>query len=300
MKNDFQKLVDRELSGLCWNERMRQKVLHSLDEEEKPVKKKMTVGMALALVLVLVGSLAVAAGMMFSPRYDVLKMADDALCEAYSISDDLLPFFGRMLNESEGIVTYRAMEDLRSVIGDYTVTIENGSATAKWSLDGVEGAWNAEKLVEINQICKQQGGYAEVYAMARADEDKYHLAASAASEMQTSAEENVLAVMEKQEKESEMVKAAAKLTVSEMDQTGRAALKERFGLNDQQVAKLELEDDSCAWYIKNNQKLFSLYYWLWQNENEWVEGNGIYIVDVNVETGAVEEIYYDNGLLGNG
>ena len=44
MKNEFQKLVDRELSGLCWNERMRQKVLHALDEEEKPVKKKMTVG----------------------------------------------------------------------------------------------------------------------------------------------------------------------------------------------------------------------------------------------------------------
>ena len=300
MKNDFQKLVDRELSGLCWNERMRQKVLHSLAEEEKPVKKKMTVGMALALVLVLVGSLAVAAGMMFSPRYDALKMADDALYEAYGISDDLLPFFGRVLSESEGIVTYQSMEDLRSVIGDYTVTIENGKATAKLSLDGAEGGWNAEKLSEINEICKQQGGYAEVCAMARADERTYQLVTSEASEMQTPAEEESHALMDKQEKESEVVKAAAKLTVSEMDQTGRAALRERFGLNDQQIAKLQLEDDSCAWYIKNNQKLFSLYYWLWQNENEWVEGNGIYIVDVNVETGAVEEIIYDNGLLGNG
>lgn len=297
MKNDFQKLVDRELSGLCWNERMRQKVLHSLDEEEKPVKKKMTVGMAVALALVLVGSLAVAAGMMFSPRYDALKMADDALHEAYGISDDLLPFFGRVLSESEGIVTYQSMEDLRSVIGDYTVTLENGKATAKWSLDGAEGAWNAEKLAEINEICKRQGGYAEVYAMARADEVKYHFADS---DMQPPAEEDILALMDRQEKESEVVKAAAKLTASEMDQTGRAALKERFGLNDQQIAKLQLEDDSCAWYIKNGQNLFSLYYWLWQDESEWVEGNGIYIVDVNVETGAVEEIIYDNGLLGNG
>lgn len=300
MKNDFQKLVDRELSGLCWNERMRQKVLHSLGEEEKPVKKKMTVGMAVALVLVLVGSLAVAAGMMFSPRYDTLKMADDALYEAYGISDDLLPFFGRVLNEKDGVVAYQGMQDLRSVIGDYTVTIENGKATAKWSLDGAEGAWNAEKLFEINEICKQQGGYAEVCAMARADEEKHRLIVSEASDMQPPAEEDILAMMDKQEKESEMVKLAAKLTASEMDQTGRAALKERFGLNDQQIAKLQLESDSCAWYIKNNQKLFSLYYWLWQNENEWVEGNGIYIVDVNVETGVVEEIYYDNGLLGNG
>ena len=73
MRNEFQKLVDRELSGLCWNERMRQKTLRSLKKEDKPVKKKMTVGMALTLVMVLVGSLALAAGLMFSPRYDQLK-----------------------------------------------------------------------------------------------------------------------------------------------------------------------------------------------------------------------------------
>lgn len=300
MKNEFQKLVDRELSGLCWNERMRQRVLHSLNEEEKPVKKKMTVGMALALVLVLAGSLAVAAGMMFSPRYDTLKLADDALYDAYGISDELLPFFGRVLNETEGIVTYRGMENLRSVTGDYTVTIANGKGTAKWSLDGIAGGWNAEKLAEVNEICKKQGGFAEVISMAHVDEEKYHLSASEASEMHLPTEEDILALMEKQDKESEIVKQAAKLTVAEMDQTGRAALKERFGLNDQQIANMELEDDSCTWYIKNDQKLFSLYYWLWQNETEWVEGNGIYMVDVNVETGAVEEIYYDNALLGNG
>lgn len=300
MKNEFQKLVDRELSGLCWNERMRQRVLHSLNEEEKPVKKKMTVGMALALVLVLAGSLAVAAGMMFSPRYDTLKLADDALYDAYGISDELLPFFGRVLNETEGIVTYRGMENLRSVTGDYTVIIENGKGTAKWSLDGIAGGWNAEKLAEVNEICKKQGGFAEVISMARVDEEKYHLSASEASEMHLPTEEDILALMEKQDKESEIVKQAAKLTVAEMDQTGRAALKERFGLNDQQIANMELEDDSCTWYIKNDQKLFSLYYWLWQNETEWVEGNGIYMVDINVETGAVEEIYYDSALLGNG
>ena len=300
MKNEFQKLVDHELSGLCWNERMRQKVLHSLNEEEKPVKKKMTVGMVLALVLVLAGSLALAAGMMFSPRYDILKLADDALYDTYGISDDLLPFFGRVLNETEGIVTYRGMEDLRSVTGDYTVTIENGKTTAKWSLDGIAGGWNAEKLAEINEICKQQEGYAEVISLARTDEEKYHLSAYEAPEMHLPAEEDTLALMEKLEKESEIVKQAAKLTVTEMDQTGRAALKERFGLNDKQITNMKLEDGSCTWYMKNDQKLFSLYYWLWQDETEWVEGNGIYIVDVNVETGAVEEIYYDNALLGNG
>ena len=300
MKNEFQKLVDHELSGLQWDERTRQRVLHAIPEEEKPVKKKMTVGMVFALVLVLAGSLAVAAGMMFSPRYDALKLADDALYEAYGISDDLLPFFGRVLNETDGIVTYRGMEDLRSVVGDYTVTLSNGKTTVEWSLDGITGGWNAEKLVEVNEICKKQGSYAEVISMARADEEKYQLSFLERAERHLPSEEEIAEMMAKQERESEIVKQAAKLTPDEMDMTGRAALKERFGLNERQLAKLQLENDSCTWYIKNGQKLFSLYYWLWQDENEWVEGNGIYIVDVNVETGAVEEIYYDNGLLGNG
>ena len=151
MKNDFQRLVDRELSGLCWNERMRQKVLHSLEKEDKPVKKKMTVAMALTLVMVLVGSLALAAGLMFSPRYDQLKAADDALLEAYGISDDLLPFFNRKLNEETGVVTYYGMEDLQSVTGNYIVSITDGKAEVAWTLDGMEGGWNAEKLAEINK-----------------------------------------------------------------------------------------------------------------------------------------------------
>ena len=299
MKNEFQELVDRELSGLCWDERMRRQVLHSVEMEEKPVKKKMTVGMVLALILVLLGSLAVAGGV-FSNRYNTLKLADEAMYEAYGISDDLLPFFGRELNEKKGIVTYRGMEDLRNVIGDYTVTIRNGEAKAKWSLDDAEGAWNAEKLTEINEICKQQDGYSEVIAMVRADEGKYQLSASEIAEENQLNGEDMFALMEKQKKEAEIVKRAAKLTVDEMEQTGRSVIKERFGLNDLQAANLELAEESCAWLIKKDQKLFSLYYWLWQSEGEWVDGNGIYIVEINVETGAVEEIYYDNALLGNG
>ena len=37
--NEFQELVDQNLSGLVWDERKRQKVLHAISEEEKPVRK---------------------------------------------------------------------------------------------------------------------------------------------------------------------------------------------------------------------------------------------------------------------
>ncbi len=298
MKNEFQKLVDRELSGLCWNERMRQKTLRSLEKEDKPVKKKMTVAMALTLAMVLVGSLALAAGLMFSPRYDQLKAADDALQEAYGISDDLLPFFNRKLNEETGVVTYYGMEDLQSVTGNYIVSITGGKAKVAWTLDGMEGGWNAEKLAEINTLCKEEGGYATAVLMAREDAEKHQL--SGVDNSQFLAEKDFLAMQEQQNRDREIVKQAAKKATAEMDQTARAAIKERFGLTDDQLSMMKLEEDSCEWYIKNDRKLYSLYYWLWQSETGWMEGNGVYIVDVNVETGAVEEIFYDNGLLGNG
>ena len=298
MKNEFQKLVDRELSGLCWNERMRQKTLHSLEKEEQPVKKKVTVAMALTLVMVLIGSLALAAGLMFSPRYDALKMADDALMEAYGISDDLLPFFSRELDEATGSVTYYGMEDLQSVTGNYIVSITDDKAEVIWTLDGVEGGWDAVKLTEINTLCKQDGGYSTVVLMAREDAEKYQL--TGMNDSVLFEEKDVLAMQEEQNQNREIVKQAAKQTAEEMDQTARAAIKERFGLTDSQLSMMKLEEDSCEWYIKDERNLYSLYYWLWQSETEWVEGNGIYIVDVNVETGAVEEIFYDNGLLGNG
>ena len=298
MKNEFQKLVDRELSGLCWNERMRQKTLRSLEKEDKPVKKKMTVAMALTLAMVLVGSLALAAGLMFSPRYDQLKAADDALQEAYGISNDLLPFFNRKLNEETGVVTYYGMEDLQSVTGNYIVSITGGKAKVAWTLDGMEGGWNAEKLAEINTLCKEEGGYATAVLMAREDAEKHQL--SGMDDSVFLAEKDFLAMQEQQNRDREIVKQAAKKATAEMDQTARAAIKERFGLTDDQLSMMKLEEDSCEWYIKNDRKLYSLYYWLWQSETGWMEGNGVYIVDVNVETGAVEEIFYDNGLLGNG
>jgi len=298
MKNEFQKLVDRELSGLCWNERMRQMTLHSLEKEEKPVKKKMTAAMVLTLVMVLVGSIALAAGLIFSPRYDALKMADDALLETYGISDDLLPFFSRELNEATGSVTYYGMEDLQSVIGGYIVSVTDGKAEVIWTLDGLEGGWNAEKLAEINTLCKQDGGYSTAVRMAREDAEKYQL--SGLNDSVFLEEKDFLALQEQQNQNREIVKQVAKKTAEEMDQIARAAIKKRFGLTDSQLSMMKLEEDSCEWYIKDERNLYSLYYWLWQSETEWKEGNGIYVVDVNVENGAVEEIFYDNGLLGNG
>ena len=70
MKNhEFQELVDQNLSGLVWVERKRQKVLHAISEEEKPVKKISTT-LVLIAVIVCLSVTALAAGLILSSNVD--------------------------------------------------------------------------------------------------------------------------------------------------------------------------------------------------------------------------------------
>ena len=302
MKNEFQKLVDHELSGLHWDERMRRNVLCSVQEEERPVKRKMHFALAMVLILVLAGSLALAAGLMFSPRYDAAKMADEALLKAYGITDEMLPFFRRTVQE-EGeadIVKYTGLAFFEGVLGDYTVTVRQGKADPAWTLEDVEGAWGKEQLTEAIELCKTDGGFDKVLQAAAADAKRLGMTTTIATETVAPDAEEWAAVQQQRDHEERSARALAALTVDEMDGIARAAMQERFGLTGQQLEKLDYVEESCWWYMENEQAFYSLYYGLNQKEGEWTAGDGIYIVDVNVQTGVVEEVLYDTGLLGNG
>ena len=61
MKNDFRQLVDRDLSGLRWDAKRQQKVLRALEPEGgTTMKRKMTMALALAVILMLGAMTAVA------------------------------------------------------------------------------------------------------------------------------------------------------------------------------------------------------------------------------------------------
>lgn len=61
MKTDFRQLVDRDLSGLRWDEARQARVLASLEQKGgTSVKRKMTLGLVLAIILVLTAMTAVA------------------------------------------------------------------------------------------------------------------------------------------------------------------------------------------------------------------------------------------------
>lgn len=301
MKNEFQKLVDRELSGLCWEEHMRRRVLCSLEKEEKPVKTKMHFALVMMLALVLAGSLALAAGLMFSPRCDAAKLADKALLETYGITDEMLSFFRRTVQE-EGeaeIVTYTGLHFFQGVLGDYRVNVRQGKADPEWTLEEVEGAWGKEQLTEAIALCKEDGGFGKVLQAAAADAGRLGITAEIANETEVPSAEEWQAVQQQRNQDEQLARTLAELTVEEMDAIARAALQERFGLTGQQLEKLDYIEESCWWYMENEQAFYSLYYGLNQEE-EWTVGDGIYIVNVNVQTGVVEEVLYDTGLLGNG
>lgn len=80
MKHDeFQRLVDRDLSGLVWDERQRQRVLHAMNEEERPiVKKKAYTALILTAVLIFGTLTALAATVGLSTIGHLLGLSSDA------------------------------------------------------------------------------------------------------------------------------------------------------------------------------------------------------------------------------
>ena len=138
--NEFKELVDQNLSGLVWDERKRQKVLHALSEEEKPVKKVSTTFILIAAIVCL-SVTALAAGLIFSPRYDTVRIANQAMEDKYGITPDLLSLFRRDVKENEdgtSTVVYSTTEDIGPVsrIGEYTVMVDGPKATVSWSNEG--------------------------------------------------------------------------------------------------------------------------------------------------------------------
>ena len=148
--NEFQELVDQNLSGLVWDERKRQRVLHALNEEEKPVKKFSTTFILIAAIVCL-SVTALAAGLIFSPKYDAVRISNQAMEDQYGITPDLLSLFWRDVKENEDgttTVVYSTTNDVGPVsrIGEYTVMVDGSKATVSWSNEGKDtsGGLSAE------------------------------------------------------------------------------------------------------------------------------------------------------------
>ena len=158
-KFDFQELVDQNLSGLVWDEAKRRTVLQAVRKEERPVKKLSTTFILIAAIVCL-SVTALAAGLVFSSRVDAAKLAEKAMADTYGVTDTMLStFFNRTVSETADggtTVVYAGIDFLRDVLGEYTVSVKDGTAAALWSHDGESTsglfdaeAWGKEQLEEM-------------------------------------------------------------------------------------------------------------------------------------------------------
>ena len=118
--NEFQELVDQNLSGLVWDERKRRKVLHALNEEEKPVKKFSTTFILIAAIVCL-SVTALAAGLIFSRKVDDMTLASRELEKAYGVTATMQgSYFVREVEQTdqETVVSFTGLENLRYVLGE--------------------------------------------------------------------------------------------------------------------------------------------------------------------------------------
>lgn len=121
------------------------------------------------------------------------------------------------------------------------------------------------------------------------------------AENRRQAEAEMQAQREAAERLSEEAKALAKLTLADAHALALRALGETHGLTQAQLDRLTVNEDNTGMTMREGTPIAQMWYWLWQREDETrTEGDGLYIVDVNLETGVIENVIYDSGLAGNG
>ncbi len=312
MKNEeFRELVDRDLSGLEWDERRRRNVLRALEGEERPVKKISTTFLIAAAVLCL-SVTALAAGLVFSPKYDAVRLANDAVKAKYGLTDELIGILLRRAEVREdgtATVTYEAFDENdfpADRIGTYTVDVKGNRADASWSHDGdsTEGgllaeAYGAEQLTmlayhyeetvdEMIRLGIRNAEPREPQCEMMPEEQEEYRKAQAESEMYRKQD---LADAEK----------AGTVTVEEAAEIARKAIREEYRLTDAQAGKLSWDPEDAMVLMEEGDTVIELIFRLRQGEEggPFTEGDGMYFADVDLMDGRIEDILYDPGLAAN-
>ena len=327
-KKTIQSAMDARLSFLDELPSCRAGVQYRIAQEEEPVmKKKVSMGLVFAIVLVLVTAAALATTLLLSPRADALRTADRALEEKYGITAEMHTFFERRQEEAEDgsvKVTYTGAGSMEYPLGTYTAVVKDGKAEITWSHEGADTSggygseiWGIEQLKQMVQ--DGQDMEAKQAFLDRAEEISQAYIEPVEYETPTDEEINLYHVRREAEKTAAM--KARKIPEEEMIATGRAFVISNWNLNEEQAGRLELYTNSYLpdeetgngndWYeMVNGKPCFKVEYLLYQpltaeqvkneEERDYREGDGFYNVFVNVETGEIEEFEFNNGLAGLG
>lgn len=292
--------MDAEMRPVRWTENDRQAVRQRIEGGKEIMRRKISMGMVLAAAVMLMAVTALAAGLVYSSRADATLLADRALEEGYGITPAMQTYFYRTVEEQDGatVVSYTGLEDFAGVLGKYTVTVKNGSAAAAWSHDGEPqagfdgAAWGAAELAEMLGLTPATHGVTNYVEKAQAVTSVQGESAGEVGENDSVKDEEAA------------VRALCRLDEAAMENLAREAVAASYGLTEEQAAQLECHQDIPEYaYYGYTGEAPCYHVWLYLTQaadGVWTEKDGIYVVDVNVETGVIENILYDSGLGSNG
>lgn len=157
--NDFRKMADRRLNGLCFQPLMENTLRAVRQQEEAHASRRMRPALAFALVLlaVLLAATALATGLRWSARMNAVNAAHIALKETYGLEADVLSLFEQQAEQTEmgWQFIYRIVRnDLADKAGSYTVAVaKDGTTQTHWSLEDANESerWNAKQLESWKQ-----------------------------------------------------------------------------------------------------------------------------------------------------
>lgn len=277
--------------------------------EEAPVRRanlKRAAALAACAVLAVTAAIAGAAGVFFSDEYDAMRLARRALADEYGITEEMQTYFASNVEEADGVTTivFSGIEDMQHVLGQYTVTIEDGNAAITWSKDGesTEGeldahAWGAKQIEILLEMAKEEEGITLGYK--KAQEIRAQMEDGEVTVSITKGDDAAIIVA--------LDDAADSVEISISEEEAIAIAKEAFaaeyGLTQAQLDAMQYEKDYAGYTyaVKDGMTICEVWFWLHQQEGVYhTDGDGLYSAEINAETGVVENMRYDSALAGNG
>ena len=280
---------------------------------------KLKTCIAVLMIVLLALSASSAEDFTVSGRVNAVMCADKALEEHYGITLLLQDYFNRTVEEKDDnvyVVTYEGAENYAYVLGRYEVTVDGSkAASVTWTHDGEDTkggfaaeAWGAEQILEMLRL-NQETGVTEPFD-GRVDEiNKNHGFVYVPTIL---TDEESEADWIRTEKECEEVRNLSSLSVDEMTGIARRAVASLYGLPPEREKALESvvdEEELSLWYvIFEGKPCYQVCFGLDDKEEDDVLPNGLshtemegnYWVQINVQTGVVEDVYYSAGIGGNG
>lgn len=300
----FHTAIDTTLSGLQENPFLYQRVIAQESRKEGIiVKKRLSVGLVLTIVLMLITVTALAAGIIFAKRVPATEIADQALLQTYGITARMQSLFNRKTAEGEGgttIVTYEGREHLAYVLGKYSVVVDGQTVKSiSWSHDGENtsggleaSAWGKDQLDEILRIDPETGEPAPLLTFdPYIDRINREQGFDYLEHLEETENEGYVVVLE--EEDLQAAKERQAFSTREFIQIAKEAVGVRYHLTAQQISMMSIDvDENSAYVLLDGTLCYRCWIFVGELSSEETEQDGTYTVYLNLETGVVEDIQF--------